>query len=50
MKIKEFLGITLGILNVISAIIEKIEIKSEGNKIPDDNIQRNRNINITLKF
>ena len=49
MKIKEILGITLGILNVISAIIEKIEIKSDGN-IPDDNIQRNRNINITLKF
>ena len=49
MSFKKVLGVTLGILNVISAIIEKIEIKSDG-KQPDDSIQRNRIINITLKL
>lgn len=49
MKIKEILGITLGILNVISAIIEKIEIKSEGEDL-DDSVKRKRIFNITLKL
>lgn len=50
MKIKEILGITLGILNVVSAIVEKIEIiKSEDSKKPKDGIKRKK-FNITLNL